>query len=491
MAQSKKKNNKGLRVRVVDQYEKKDPWDEKAGYYANGEDNDYPQLVYGGILNSPTGVKAAGLMTKFIAGAGLVGEDVLVDPKAGTMLSDLRMHIARDFAHQYGCYIHRSIKLNIETPEGENQKPKISYETAYTKVLPFQRCRIGKKDSQDNLGKVMFGEYGSSSAGGFTFSKSDKSEETFYYPFSDNQAVIAAQIRADAKEYIDKWNKKNKGNQKSLEDMDLKDMIKHYRGQVLFVNLTPEFIYPVSRFDSVINDMDTEFRIGVWTNRQLRNGFLGKLMLLVASSDDEEGESLADQAEKWLGVENTGDIVIAEMDESVEDIDKLIHQLKLDSEYDEEHFSETPARLRKNILGAANNAPEALVFAGESAAMFGNSGEQLIQMQKFYQDQTQEERKALERTLRKLGYNVGIQPIIENATEEETTDENAKAQANLRGSVGGVQGILSIQASVAEGKTTKESAIETIVQIYGFPQETAEKMVGDPKIVGPNTGASQ
>lgn len=60
----------------------------------------------------------------------------------------------------------------------------------------------------------------------------------------------------------------------------------------------------------------------------------------------------------------------------------------------------------------------------------------------------------------------------------EASDENAKAQANLRGSVGGVQGILDIQASVREGITSYDSALSTLEMIYGFTRDDAKKIIG-------------
>ena len=56
--------------------------------------------------------------------------------------------------------------------------------------------------------------------------------------------------------------------------------------------------------------------------------------------------------------------------------------------------------------------------------------------------------------------------------------ENEIAQANLRGSVGGVQGILSIQQSVSAGTTSVSSAIATLIEIYGFDKETAKRILG-------------
>ena len=57
-------------------------------------------------------------------------------------------------------------------------------------------------------------------------------------------------------------------------------------------------------------------------------------------------------------------------------------------------------------------------------------------------------------------------------------DANANAQANLRGSVGGVQGILEIQASVIAGVTPRVSAIVILMEIFGFDEATANDILG-------------
>ena len=60
----------------------------------------------------------------------------------------------------------------------------------------------------------------------------------------------------------------------------------------------------------------------------------------------------------------------------------------------------------------------------------------------------------------------------------QAEDANAQAQANLRGSVGGVQGILDIQSSVQQGITPRDSAIAILLEIYGFTEEVANDILG-------------
>ena len=67
--------------------------------------------------------------------------------------------------------------------------------------------------------------------------------------------------------------------------------------------------------------------------------------------------------------------------------------------------------------------------------------------------------------------NVGGEPVA--------TDKEAEARAQLKGSVGGVQGIIQIQTSVAQGLTDRGSAIALLELIFGFSNAEAVRLLGD------------
>lgn len=81
--------------------------------------------------------------------------------------------------------------------------------------------------------------------------------------------------------------------------------------------------------------------------------------------------------------------------------------------------------------------------------------------------------------LGKIGIGNG-KPIPVETVGDTQQVETQRAQANLRGSVGGVQGVISIQQSMTSGATTRESAISMLVYIYGFTEEQANQIVGQP-----------
>ena len=65
--------------------------------------------------------------------------------------------------------------------------------------------------------------------------------------------------------------------------------------------------------------------------------------------------------------------------------------------------------------------------------------------------------------------------------EEVDAPASTKEQAALRGSVGGVQGILAVQASVSNGSTTRDAALSIFTIIYGFTDDQANDLLGAPK----------
>ena len=69
-------------------------------------------------------------------------------------------------------------------------------------------------------------------------------------------------------------------------------------------------------------------------------------------------------------------------------------------------------------------------------------------------------------------------PYIDEDEAKDAKNINKKAQANLRGSVGGVTALTNLIESVNNGVIKKESAISVIKGIYGFTDTKAKEMVG-------------
>jgi hypothetical protein len=81
-------------------------------------------------------------------------------------------------------------------------------------------------------------------------------------------------------------------------------------------------------------------------------------------------------------------------------------------------------------------------------------------------------------------------PEPEETIQDNASPETLAAQAALRGSVGGVQGILAVQASVAAGTTTFEAALSILTLVYGFTEQQAKDLLGQPEAPPTDEGGS-
>lgn len=433
--------------------------------YYNGENNLYPNEIELAILNSPSGKAASKVFAKYISGKG-VESDYIVNPDKNYKLSKITRMSGVDISRQNGVFFH----IGQHLQEGV-LKPTLD-------ILEYTKSRIGKEDDNDYISKYWLKDCSieKKSFG----AKTKESTAEWYYPFNSNKEVVLAQIKAD---YL--------ATDPDYEEVDLAVMLPYYRGQVYYMNLTPEFKYALSPFDACYNDLDSEYRVSMFTNRNVRTGFLGKTYVVTSGLDDEENTTVEEDIKKWLGSENIGGTYHLSLEAGAE-IEKVFKVGQVKAEFDDKLFSETKTTLRDNIYSQANNVPSQLVKAETS--IFGTQSETYIEMKKFYTEQTYDERKELEDTLIYLGFPCKIIPIVDisikeivDGVEEVVVDDATKeAQANLRGSVGGVTGVLQVQTSFSQGLTDYNSAITIFTEIYGFTLEVADALLGSPEKIDPN-----
>jgi hypothetical protein len=80
-----------------------------------------------------------------------------------------------------------------------------------------------------------------------------------------------------------------------------------------------------------------------------------------------------------------------------------------------------------------------------------------------------------------------VEAEVNSQSGENADDATVKAQAQLKGSVGGVQALLEIQNSFSAGTTTYDSAIAMLDLIFGYDKPTAIRLLGKPKLDEPLT----
>lgn len=377
--------------RVIKAVENKKDFD----VYHNDIDNLYPNRIERIVNNSPTAKRASKIMAKYISGKGLMDEsqDVIVNEDKNYKLSKVISLAAIDRAEQGGFWIHVGFGIDAE---GEN----VIIKRTSLDLLDYSKCRKAVEDDENNLGKIIYKDYCKEKK---LFSASKDDDSKWFYPYNFNQEVIKAQIESDYKtrKYI-----------KSIpEDVTILEMLPYYRGQVYYYNSTPQYKYALSPADVVYNDCDSEYRISLYLNSEVRLGFMGKTAVLTQGLDVEVADQIKEDIANWLGAENSNGVYHLDF-ASVDDIDKVMKIIQVKGQYDEKMFADTRKALQSNILGAFNSVPEILVLSA-SGALFGTSGEAYEQAKIFYNEQTEEERWELSDAFTYLGFPCEIKPIIE------------------------------------------------------------------------------
>lgn len=353
-------------------------WNDKLEIYTNGEDNAYPERIDRLINNSITAKMASDLMLQYVIGNGLGNADnYKVSDKQ--KLIDFASDVAEDIIKQRGVFIHFDYNLN--------------FEPVNPKVLPFERCRVGKKDSNDYNGKILY-----------KVDWNDKKEKAVIFDvYNNDKKIVEAQF-------------KKAGS------------IQKYKGQVLFINLDRNYIYPLSRIDAVMNDCDSEAQASIYRNQLLRKGFFGKQLIvtppLIENNEPEfvtdpngvlrrniEWQRKEDEAtrvknviESFIGAENAGGAMLMQLPDFEGKIDDIFQIKRIESELDDKMFEYTENQTSKNILMTFNNLPVGLVKSPDSA-LFGNSGESLKAMQEMYWKNCDKDRKIVETIINDIVQN--------------------------------------------------------------------------------------
>ncbi len=275
------------------------------------------------------------------------------------------------------------------------------------------------------------------------------------------------------------------------EQIEISGGIENYPGQLFYMKRT-EDVYQKALYDSVADDFQflAESKLASLSN--IQNGYAagGIFKHFGNLAGTKELKELKGKIHNVTGAENYGRTIAIEVPQSadmkiparmfeptqMQNIDKLYPEQKKDS---------------KENLKSLYTIPNSLI--GKDTE--GNFATQKMQEAfDFYNSVTEPLRQELEIELTTLFKNsifanqitlpIEIIPIQYISRTIVDDDENeairAESQARLKGTVGGVQGVLQIQTSVSQGTTQHEAGIEILKDIYGYGDEQARKILGDP-----------
>lgn len=448
---------------LIDLFKKTEVLSKSDKIIANGESNDYAEKIELYIENSVTATSASNVFKRFLIG---LGDASLKDlkPNKYQLFDEFIDRISEDYKDHRGFAI--LVKYN---PLGEKKE---------FHHINFTDVRLEKVDSNDNATRYILCKDWSDK----TLVK--KSERFAYNTFNDDPKVVLSQIEKDG------FNK--------------------YKGQIFFWHGSKEkYHYPIAFIHPVMNDTDTEHRIQIHRNKRIRGGMLNKKIFITPPSIPEQfnvpdgllsDEDLALKRDKikikndtdlilqkFVSAENNEGVLRLEMQYDGDDLDKIFKVIDVKAESEDGYFKDNELSIKANIRACYFNVPPILIDSENS--FFGSSGEAINELKEFYEQNVKSERIKFQRALSTvLGVEVNLRPLVSdvNVPVGEVGVDGAppakienEAAANLRGSVGGVQGILGIQASVSAGTTTYSAALATLVEIYDFSEETARKILGE------------
>lgn len=303
--------------------------DTSTGIITYGLENDYPQIIEKLLYGSQTAKAVSKIYGKFLAGSGFV------DTTIGTIivghdikgkeitLDSIRIDVAKNIARFNGVYLHANFNL----------KGEVSGDFS-TSVLSFKDYRFSTKDSRGYCSRIA--KHTNWSKKRNVTPVFNKADISWFNAFNPKQAIIDLQAL-------------KKGEK--------------YKGQIYYYFLDDEYFYPLSPFDSVYLDMDTEFQMQLYKNRQIRNGFAKKTVMRVppyANQDDK----LIDETnfKKFLGADGDNALLLqCEVDENGEITNKDFKFETLETNIDADIFINWENTIPNNIRKAASGMPQILI----------------------------------------------------------------------------------------------------------------------------------
>jgi hypothetical protein len=331
--------------------------------------------------------------------------------------------------------------------------------------IPFEYCRICPTDSEEHAGKIaIYDDWGSTKRKQFK-----KSELSYINIYNPNNVL------------------------KEVEEAGGWDL---YKGQIFYYS--PEgFEYPLSPFDAVLEDCQTERNIKFFKNSTSSKNFLASHILVTGKNEDEDGgESFVENLKAFQGGEGSGSLFWFEK-ENAEDKVELI---KVDIQNYDKLFEYTEGSARDAIVRQALIPPVLLM---QTPGKLGSSTE-IADAFDYYNGVVYDYRLIIEESLTEIFDNwyreinpskdYSIIPLkytrkIEEAYfpyytaneirlangDEEAND--AKSDTKLLAVTLGVGGTQSLVAILSDVNLSEEQKKGTLKILFGLTDEQVSQML--------------
>lgn len=354
-----------------------------SGIMQFGEKNDYPNVIEKLVQSSVTATSVADIYARFLTGLGFQNEtlnDIVVSKdirQKDITLLDMLRSASFSVSRFNGVYV----KVR---PTGE-------FLFKMPEILPFKNCRFHKVDDSGYISKIAYYDNWPKDKTGEQFKKDDIKS---YFLFNPEKTAIVAQIKA-------------------VDGTEPKD----HPGQVYFQFFDNSYLYPLSPFDSVYLDADSEWQLSIYQNREVRNGFMLRHIVRVEEPEKEEdADFLRAKIAGFQGAD--GDRVLLMSDT----LDPETGQIKttgafkiekVDSNIDDKLFDSYHAELT-NRIRKANKALPAVLIDYEESSLGTTSGEGIVQAVNFYNSMTADDRSHMSRMFREIFKHSDIPELANN-----------------------------------------------------------------------------
>jgi hypothetical protein len=385
--------NKEIDNRITVELDKSIKTDDISGIMKFGKNNDYPQIIEKLICGSQTAKAVSNIYAKFIEGDGFVneaiGKEVVGKDNRGkpVTLNNIKRQIAESLAKFNGVFVHCNENLNMEVGN--------------TSIVPFKYCRLSRKDDTGHCGKIAVHENWSKEK---ELKKFDKKDITWFFHFNLIPEVFSANV---------------------------KDEGKNFKGQIYSYFLDDTYLYPLSPFDSVYLDMDTEYQVQLFKNREIRNGFTDKIIMNVdAPFDDTEREEQKEKIQSWMGADGEKVLIFeSEFDEQGNLKDAAAFKVQeVKTNINDKLFESWEKSLSNNIRKAAKGLPAVLIDY-EMGTLGAASGEMIIQAVEYYNAITKPLREIMAEIIKDI-YSHHSSEILKNNTIWDLKDVSLLDKTN-------------------------------------------------------------
>lgn len=369
--------------------------------------------------------------------------------------------------------IHKIVELSKEYARDQSIKTLYKKFNGFPKEWKYvdqcKECVGAKKDSDGNVCK---------SCDGHGYYTTDDVTDIVTLAIPEKDEVQIDPISGYIVPPLDIWNQYN-------NELDILDKTAHetHWGTVLGIKTTglKTATEVILNSQPMINKLDGYSDTGEFIETALTE--------LIANFVDQQkprDEKIASISYPRRYIIDPPDVILQKYQEAKKNGDNNVILDRLFNEYITAKFRNDPEFLRVTLLKSEVEPYLHLDNQTITDTFGGTEAQKKVMFEDWWKTLTRDNFKETSDKLKEAFE----QWFEDQQPEEEANADTLKAQAELRGSVGGATAINQLIISVSTGGVPKDSAIKILEITYGYKEEEAKAIVGNPTVIPtvPTTG---